>query len=154
MTSLRVTLQIPSLLPAVGVATAALRAMSERLCASEEDSSALEICLTEALNNVIEHAYLGQPGHPITVELSGHDDAVQVTVIDAGLSMPQGRVERAHLPWVDPSRVQHLPEGGFGLGLIQSLAREVHYQRSEGANTLSFTRALTAGPPPLAALVK
>jgi len=102
---------------------------------SEDDRGTAEIVLSEALNNIVEHAYAAHRGQ---IELSVRvvRGALFCTVIDEGLPMPGETLPEGRLPEV--CGVEDLPEGGFGWHLIHALSSDLAYQRLNGRNELRF----------------
>jgi len=93
-----------------------------------------EVVLAEALNNIVEHAYAGQPGE-LDLRVETVAGGVRCLIVDHGRPMPGGAPPEGHAPRIDP---RDLPEGGFGWFLIRALARDIGYRRCEGRNHLSF----------------
>ncbi|MEL6267100.1 MAG: ATP-binding protein [Pseudomonadota bacterium] len=116
----------------------------------------LRIALTEALNNVVEHA--GQPdGVPVCVSAGVDEDRVWVMVEDSGTRLPSQLLappveavgDDIPVPTGDPeidgeidfdAVLQGLPEGGWGWMLIRSTMDEVHYERRGDRNRLMLVR--------------
>jgi serine/threonine-protein kinase RsbW len=94
-----------------------------------------QIVLAEVLNNIVEHAYAGQEG-AIVVALQHGRDGVTVTVRDHGRPFPMEELPQGHLPQI--TSFDDLPEGGFGWFLIRSLVEDLHYERRDDCNHLSF----------------
>lgn len=88
------------------------------------------LVLAEVLNNVAEHAYHGRPG-PVAVALWRMRGALRVQVLDRGVKAPR----LCDMPPHDPMA---MPEGGFGIGLIRTLARKVEQKHRFGCNVLCF----------------
>ncbi len=107
---------------------------------SEDDRGTAEIVLSEALNNIVEHAYAAHQGQ-IEVSVRVVQGALICTVIDQGLPMPGESLPEGRLPEVQ--RVEDLPEGGFGWHLIRALSSDLAYSRVNGRNELRF-RLITA----------
>ena len=107
---------------------------------SEDDRGTAEIVLSEALNNIVEHAYAVHRGK-IEVSVRVAQGALICTVIDQGLPMPGECLPEGRLPEV--RGVEELPEGGFGWHLIRTLSRDLAYRRIDGRNELRF-RLITA----------
>ncbi len=101
----------------------------------EEGLAVVEIVLAEALNNIVEHAYVGGTGR-ITLCLRAHAGDVQCCIADHGLPMPGGAAPSGRLRLSAPGAA--LPEGGFGWHLIRSLSQDVDYRRVSGRNYLSL----------------
>lgn len=102
-----------------------------------------EIVLAEVLNNIVEHAYAGQPGS-IVVSLNHNRHGVLVQVRDYGAAFPCHEVPKGDLPSLEACR--DLPEGGFGWYMIRSLVRDLTYQREDGCNHLSFCLSYNETP--------
>lgn len=90
----------------------------------------LEIVLAEVLNNIVEHAYAGQPG-PIRLRLRSGAAGLHVLAEDEGRAMPPQGLPAGRMP---PSAAA--PEGGFGWCLIRALSRDLGYWRGPGCNRL------------------
>ncbi len=111
---------------------------------SEMDSHALVLALDEALANVIEHGYGGQPGHPIEITLMpvrASDDraGVCVTVRDQGKQVDPTKICGRDLDDVRP--------GGLGVHIIRSVMEEVEYSCPiEGGMLLRMVKYASAEP--------
>jgi serine/threonine-protein kinase RsbW len=102
---------------------------------TEEARITAQIVLSEALNNIVEHAYAQTPGDiEVTVEIC--PGGLTCRIVDAGLPMPGGELPPGRLAAVSPDG--DLPEGGFGWYLIRTLSQDLHYRREEGRNLLTF----------------
>jgi serine/threonine-protein kinase RsbW len=95
----------------------------------------LNFALVEAINNVIEHAYVNTAGKPI--ELHGHHDGDRLTLVlrDRGLPMP--------LPLPDGAPVDPMAESGRGWQIIRATFPHVRYERTDGENVLTLIRPLS-----------
>ena len=103
---------------------------------SEDDRGTAEIVLSEALNNIVEHAYAVSKGQ-IEVSVRVVRGALICTIVDQGLPMPDETLPVGRLPEVGP--FDDLPEGGFGWHLIRSLSTDLAYRRIDGRNELCFS---------------
>ncbi|CAA6815156.1 MAG: Unknown protein [uncultured Thiotrichaceae bacterium] len=105
----------------------------------ESHTGLLELILVEAINNVIEHAYSNEAGNDIEVEFSIENQNVIMQVTDQGTPVP------VHLRDGDlmPDSLE-LPEGGWGLGLINALADDVTFSSKNGSNTVTLSKQLAA----------
>jgi serine/threonine-protein kinase RsbW len=88
------------------------------------ETNDLNTAVTEACNNVVEHAYGGAEG-PLDVEVCARSDALAVVVRDRGLGMtvPAGRTRD------EQSR------GGMGLLVIDALSRRVEFAQPASGGT-------------------
>jgi len=98
----------------------------------------LDLCVTEALANVIEHGGVGASANPIHLRLdvrcSSSGGAASVTVSDAGT---------AFNPLEAPAKVRtrilaEAEAGGHGLILMARFADALDYSYSEGRNHLTI----------------
>ena len=97
----------------------------------------LELMLVEALNNVVEHAYLEKAGNSIDIELEMVDQNALMKITDNGIAAPGSvLIEGSELP-----DITALPEGGWGLCLIQALADNIEYHRYPSHNILILTKS-------------
>lgn len=96
-----------------------------------------QIVLAETLNNVVEHAYHFEDGHPITLTLLRDCNAVTCLVQDQGCAMPGKVLPMGSEPDLDVAQAD-LPEGGFGWFLIFSMAESVLYESNDTTNTLTI----------------
>lgn len=165
-------LSIPSELGQVRFLGVSVRALLAELACPAEQLAAVELCLVEAVNNVIEHAYREAPGHAVDVSVTADTEQISLTVSDAGSAMPEGALERAREARQlaareeaeeaeaarrgEPSpsasisgstslaeiELAALAEGGYGLGLITELMDLVTYRREGGRNVLTMTMQL------------
>jgi anti-sigma regulatory factor (Ser/Thr protein kinase) len=96
-----------------------------------ETVSHLRIALAELFTNVVRHGYRDREPGPLTMDLSMENDLFTARLFDAG--DPFDATRRADLP--DP---QALSEGGYGLGIVQTVMDEVswHYVPGVGNETV------------------
>lgn len=119
----------------------AFRAIAETLISSTE-AAQMEIAVVEACNNIVEHAYTNQSGI-ITMDILTTPEKLTVNLRDTGSPMPektQAPIEESF----DFSRddLDDLPEGGFGLFLMDNLLDERKYISENGINTLTLIKNL------------
>jgi serine/threonine-protein kinase RsbW len=96
------------------------------------------IVLAEVLNNIEEHAYSGEAGHPVSVRLEASEERLRYVVEDRGSRFPSNGLPGAEMPASDPAAVDTLPEGGFGWPLVRKLTSDVAYVRDGETNRLVF----------------
>ena len=99
--------------------------LEEHLC------NAVEICLTEALNNVIKHSYGGDNSKMIDINIKKDSKFLEIEIVDAGF--PRKNLIIKDLDF-DPEDIENLPEGGMGLFIIKQLMDELSYNSKEGKN--------------------
>ncbi|MCK4712513.1 MAG: ATP-binding protein [Marinosulfonomonas sp.] len=104
---------------------------------STEESGTVELVLAEVMNNIVEHAYAGNPDGRIELHITPTDRGLLCKVRDDGHPMPDKDVPIGNGTLPD-CEIKDLPEGGFGWFLIRDLARDIEYNRSDKKNQLSF----------------
>jgi serine/threonine-protein kinase RsbW len=123
-------LWVPASGDSVPVVRQALRSLGDAVAARREPLEDAELAVSEACANAVEHAYPQGHGTVIVTLRPGEED-LHVSVRDYGVGMPADA--RGHR------------EGrGFGLPLIEGMAREVHISNSEGT---VVAMAFGMGPP-------
>lgn len=105
----------------------------------------INLGLTEALSNVVRHAYDNTAGR-ISLSCVETEEAWLLTLNDNGVPIPQERVdsEDESVFDFDPQDLQSLPEGGMGLALIRRCFDRVSYQAGRDGNCLSLVKMLPA----------
>ena len=103
---------------------------------SPRTTHALQLCLEEAVTNIVSHAF--EPGtvHDVRVALWRDDSALRAEVSDDGRPFDPLSHE---LP-AAPKDLQSAPVGGLGIKLMRSFAGNIAYRRCGTTNrlTLSF----------------
>lgn len=105
----------------------------------ESVCNAVEICLTEALNNVIKHAYKGDHSQQIEILINLSDNVLEIVLIDSG--MPREKIKEPTLDF-DPEDIENLPESGMGLYIIHQLMDTVEYHSNNGKNFFTLKKHL------------
>ncbi len=118
-----------------GVDPTVLTVMSKLEGALSGDLPArVQICLSEALYNLVIHAKGADASVPIDVGLTIDDDTVRLEIFDpAGAAPFDLRLHARELAQVDL-----MAERGRGLSLIMECADSVDYGTSNGRNRLSL----------------
>jgi len=103
--------------------------------ASSEAVADIELALTEALANVIEHGYGGDASQEIRVEAEAAAGAFRVAVRDWGHAADPDSFRRRDLD--DPG------EGGYGVYLIEGLMDDVQREpQPDGGTLLTLVKRL------------
>lgn len=111
---------------------------------SEIDLYKLELCLVEALNNVIIHSYHNQPGNKIEVVVNINADHIGFTIFDTGSGPPSSDfLKKALQAKIDQlGNLASVPENGRGLFIMQEFMDEIAYEAKDGKNILSLRKNL------------
>jgi serine/threonine-protein kinase RsbW len=102
----------------------------------------IELCVVEAVNNAIEHAYGKEKGHEVEVRFFlGHDRLV-VDICDTGKPMDVRLLEQADqsMPEAHHDGIHAIAEQGRGLPIIKEIMDAVIYETKRGKNRLSMTK--------------
>lgn len=91
----------------------------------------VEMCLIEALNNIVKHAYGVDKEKIIEVLAERSEEKLSFTLIDSGNSRKD--LSEAKLDF-DPSDINSIPESGMGLFIIENLMDTTAYQTKDGKN--------------------
>lgn len=96
---------------------------------------AMELCLEEAISNIIRYGYFGQPDHSISVHFTSPRDGHFVLVVEDA-SPPFNPVTSPELPPL--SSLDDGPIGGQGIRLLREFADALEYQATPSGNRLSI----------------
>lgn len=100
----------------------------------------IELCLVEAVANVINHAYHRNLGNSIEVDVIVNDEFITLQIIDNGdkafLSHPKEELD------YDSNDPITWPESGMGLFLIYRIMDEVSFNENEGKNILTMKKKI------------
>jgi len=97
----------------------------------------MEVCVVEAVNNAISHAYRHEDGFRVETDITLHQDRISFEISDSGKTMQDFA---PHSLEFDPEETSSIPENGMGLFIIETIMDEVSYRSENGRNTLSFCR--------------
>lgn len=108
-----------------------------------ETQFAIQLCLEEALSNIIRHGYRDQPDQPITVDCATPAGTLELffTIEDNAPPfdpLAPSAVEMA----AAPTSIDQLQAGGQGIRLMRRFAGSLAYQRLPGGNRLTIGFAL------------
>jgi serine/threonine-protein kinase RsbW len=131
------TLRIDSQLDRVFLIGLSVRAICQTL---PVDADAVELCVVEAVNNAVEHAYDDQPGHAVEVDLDVDPATLRIAVRDRGRAMDW----TAACARADAYAIDTLAEGGRGLFIMRSLMDHLSYRSADGWNVLTMVKELPA----------
>jgi len=118
-----------------GVGTVVERLRSMGLPAARADD--VQIALSEAVNNVVEHAYADTTPGDVDIGCNLDTEQLWISIRDAGLPLPNETLATRKPADLSGPR-EDLPEGGFGWFLIRELTSAVTYERDNGTNRLSL----------------
>lgn len=135
----RARLALAPNLEEVRVVGTRVREMSENLLGIK-DSSQMELCVVEALTNIVKHGSKDDQGQPVTikVEIEIEDGRVHVQIEDNGPGIPAENLDSTLS--FNPLDLDSLPENGMGLFVIRQFVDDFSYESSGSINLLTLTR--------------
>lgn len=135
MTVRSIKLTVESSFESTALVRAALRGLCDYVDVGGRALDCVELAVSEAVNNCVEHAYADQEGYEILVECFMHPGYLEVVVSDTGKVMASHYLERANSDMleIDPDHPGGLRSRGRGLALIKESMDTVEY-RSDGKN--------------------
>ena len=148
----KLTLEIESRLEAVAVPCQVVYLLCIAASFKPIEASQVEVCVAEAINNSIEHAYKGDRTCRVELDVVLLHSELIVDVWDAGTSGHAGSMNADHLPCLEiqSDRIQDLSERGRGLAVIQQIMDSFEYTPGKERNRLRMikrrevaTRSLT-----------
>jgi serine/threonine-protein kinase RsbW len=114
-----------------------------RICSNvnfdEEASYNMELCVVEAVNNCILHAYENAPQHEVKVGIELFRDRITFSVCDTGKAMSSLSENISELKSPPLNRTD-FPQSGMGLFLIHEIMDDVLYESDGSHNTLIMTK--------------
>lgn len=133
----RIKLTIDSNLDNVPLIATTVNKLCSLIPLSDVESYQIEVCVVEAVNNAIKHAYLNERGHDVEVIFTLYMNKLIIDICDLGRVMEQ---ENKPCLDFDPNDINNLPESGMGLFIIDSIMDELTYRTQQGKNILTMTK--------------
>ena len=144
MRSRRIKFVIDSDLENVFLISMTIRNLCSLVSLSDMEIDQVELCLVEAVNNSIEHAYGKQKGHNVEVVVYLSRERLMIEVCDMGKAMDESRLEG-----IDPSfrnmdldDLDSIPEEGRGLPIIKTIMDSVFYKVQNGRNCFTMIKSI------------
>ena len=120
-------------------------AFIDRNALSDDTRFGLQLCLEEALMNVINFGFDDLDEHDILIEISLQDDphsdcrTLKLSLVDDGMEL--GYLEERDLEL--DSFLQDQAFGGLGFHLMRQYSDDLAYERKDGRNHLLLTKNIT-----------
>ena len=111
-----------------------IETVASQLSLTERAKFRLEMVLTEAVTNVIQHGSEGAGDREIRLVLEQAGDDVRMEVRDGG--RPFDPLEQPRV--VFPRTLDEASQGGLGIHLIRSYSDECSYRHEGGENVLTL----------------
>jgi serine/threonine-protein kinase RsbW len=116
----------------------ALRSALSELNASAETAAAIELCVSEAVNDAIERSRTCDRGKRVEVQVSVENELLRITIGDRGIRPPPPPPTLVF----DPEDRATWPEGGMGLFLIHQLMSDIQYKSDPTCNVIHMSCSL------------
>jgi serine/threonine-protein kinase RsbW len=138
----KISLNIDSNPDTLDLADECIRALCLLTPLSAVEVNGVRQAVKEALNNVIIHSYQGQYNCLIDLIVSLQDDDLVISIKDTGIGMDPNLLEmdRSAVVDIDPSNIEQIPNGGWGLYLIKELMDSISYRTEAGIHTLEMKK--------------
>lgn len=110
----------------------------------EDQIYAMQLAVDEACTNVMDYAYQGKAGQPVTIECREADGKCVVTIRDRGRSFDPACIPAPNLK--APAARRQV--GGLGIYLMRKLMDEVRFRFDKATgNELTLIKAITPRVP-------
>jgi anti-sigma regulatory factor (Ser/Thr protein kinase) len=115
-----------------------LKEMTAPYSLSSKVQFSIELCLEEALSNVIRHGFNGEPGHTLTLDFAA-EGPDQINFIVEDSAPPFDPIEaEAELKTPVPASLLEIQPGGNGMHLLRKFSDRLDYQRLVYGNRLTI----------------
>jgi serine/threonine-protein kinase RsbW len=113
---------------------------------TNEECYQMRLCVVEAVNNAIQHAYDHEKNHSVEVDFSVDSKKMIIGISDTGKPMPRGMLTVKAGLFDKLDHEEHdqfsVPENGRGLALMLEMMDQVKYSSKDGKNTLMLIKKL------------
>ena len=154
MSENQIRISIDSQLKHSALAGLVARSTCSYLGLSETESYEIELCVVEAVNNAVEHAYGNKPGHQVDVSITLKTESMILEIHDSGqsLDIDSELADRGRRQELEHSN--EASERGMGLAIIHQVMDQVEYHASGSRNCLRLTKSLNQPDPAHARLIE
>ncbi|CAM5188101.1 Serine-protein kinase RsbW OS=Ureibacillus acetophenoni OX=614649 GN=rsbW PE=3 SV=1 [Ureibacillus acetophenoni] len=134
-----VELRVPAKPQYVSVIRLAVSGLATRVGFLYDQIEDIKIAISEAVTNVVHHAYEGVEDGDIVIGCALYPNKFELLVTDYGHSFNFEVVKQKIGPYKQNESIAHLREGGLGLFLMETLMDEVRVN-NEGGVTVFMTK--------------
>lgn len=129
-----IEMRFPAKAEYVGVIRLSISGIAHRMGFTYDDIEDLKVSISEAVSNVVEHAYEGEG--EVTIGFGVYEDRLEIMIADRGDSFNLQEVKKNSGPYNNVESIDKLREGGFGLFLISTLMDKVEINNKYGVIVL------------------
>ena len=140
----QITLKIESQLDAVPLLGQVVCFVCSTAGLPAVEGNEVEVCVVEAVNNSIKHAYGGEPAHTVEVEITILEDQLVFDVWDSGKSADSDWIHSDHRDAlnINIEHLEEVSESGRGLAIIQQVMNSFEYTPGTERNRFRLTKRL------------
>ncbi|MEN2769205.1 anti-sigma B factor RsbW [Ornithinibacillus xuwenensis] len=131
-----IEMRFPAKAEYVGVIRLTISGIANRMGFTYEDIEDLKVAMSEAVTNVVAHAYREEDDGEVTIGFGVYENRLELMVADHGGSFDLNEVKAEIGPYESTESVENLREGGFGLFLITALMDKVEINNNSGVIVL------------------
>jgi len=106
--------------------------VARQLGCSPDKCSDVDLCLTEAVSNVIQHGYEDDAPHVIEIEITREPGALAIRIEDDARPF-----DPLQAPGTVATSLDEARPGGRGIALMRSAADSASYERRDARNRLT-----------------
>lgn len=133
---MNLTLQLTNDIAEVPRLASWVEELAETYQLSPDKSFQLNLALEEAVVNVMNYAYPGQQGRPISLTAVPFDDGIRFLLIDEGIPFDPTQQATPDSALLDS---EDRPIGGLGILLVREFMSDISYKYEDGRNQLYMT---------------
>lgn len=126
-----IEMKLPAKADYVSVLRLTASGIAHRMGFSIDDIEDIKVSISEAMTNVIKHAYPSGKGD-VRIGFSLYNDRLEILVSDDGKSFRLDDIKTKVGPYDPSESIKSLREGGFGLFLVKTLMDDVIVDNKDG----------------------
>lgn len=140
----QITLTIASRLDAVALIGQSVNSICRYAGLTLDDANGVEICVVEAVNNSIKHAYCEDPNHMVEVVVAVEPAELILDILDSGRPAEFSKTHAQHLQAleIDPGHPELISESERGIAIIQHIMDSFEYTPGPERNRFRLTKRL------------
>ncbi|HJH11400.1 MAG TPA: anti-sigma B factor RsbW [Metalysinibacillus jejuensis] len=133
-----VEMKFPAKSQYVSVIRLTVSSLASRIGFSYDDIEDLKIAVSEAVTNVVHHAYEG--AGEMVIGCAMYEEKIELMISDYGSSFEYETVKSTVGPYHNEQSIENLREGGLGLYLMDALMDEVLLANNDSGVTVFMTK--------------
>ncbi len=133
-----VEMKFPAKSQYVSVIRLTVSSLASRIGFSYDDIEDLKIAVSEAVTNVVHHAYEG--AGEMVIGCAMYEEKIELMISDYGSSFEYETVKATVGPYHNEQSIENLREGGLGLYLMDALMDEVLLANNDSGVTVFMTK--------------